>query len=175
MKFGWLEVVEILGILAGQFWQATLGMALVLAIAGFLLRRWRGWRRSLFALAGLVVVYQVAWWGLTWKVSRTKKQAEVNAQTLRQSLLIVQPKPETVYGFTVPPNAKVQWQDAEHKQVDWLNLPSPTLVLGVMMIGHVQFINYHGREQWAGTLALDTVIDGWPCAAEEVRLTPMGA
>jgi hypothetical protein len=79
---------------------------------------------------------------------------------------------EVVESLPLPAGAALEFTDASHRALTAVMLPRPALVAGIALQGELEPIR--GRE-WAGELAHDQTISGWPCKAGVIWFTTDGA
>ena len=77
--------------------------------------------------------------------------------------------PRTVLDSTLPAGTLVYWTDEARVEFRSLALPGPTRVFGLLLDGALedQFQSTH----WAGSLAEDQTIEGWPCRKGDVEFS----
>ena len=160
---------ELLVLVLGEGWPFALGISLLLALVAVVLRGRR--RRILWICAAILpVVYAVAALGVLgemavakWKEDRMRRAHE----PIRT--------PRELKGATLPVGTRIDWVSAAEKDFYSVDLPGVSQVLGVPLTGRMEFREPDGmgessEKAWQGTLAANTTIDGWACAAGKVAL-----
>jgi len=76
---------------------------------------------------------------------------------------------EIIAGQLLYADSVVRFRDREHTYVEFIKLPRVTDIDGIPFTGTVGFASGGDTpERWYGTLAVDHVIDGWPCARGQI-------
>jgi hypothetical protein len=86
----------------------------------------------------------------------------------RQRILV---ESETIGSLLLPAGAVLEFTDETQRALRAVTFPRPMLVAGIELQGKLEPLN---GSQWAGDLARDQVIGGWPCRAGAIWFTPQG-
>jgi hypothetical protein len=78
---------------------------------------------------------------------------------------------EIVKGLLLPAGAVIEFTDETRRQLNSVALPQPALVAGIVLEGQLEPIT---ETEWAGALARDQIVGGWPCRAGRLWFTPEG-
>jgi hypothetical protein len=78
----------------------------------------------------------------------------------------------TVGGLALPGGAELAFSDRTQRTLRSVALPRPAPVAGILLQGTLEPIN---PREWAGVLARDQAVGGWPCRAGDLWFTPQGA
>jgi hypothetical protein len=76
---------------------------------------------------------------------------------------------EIVAGRLLPAGSRIRFRDWEHTYFEFIQLPRVTEIDGIPFTGTVSYASGGDTPgRWYGTLAVDHMIDGWPCARGEI-------
>lgn len=147
------------------YWPFLLVAGLVLVGMGIVVRGW--FRIVLLGLAGVALLLCLSG-PVAYVVSEIHAVGERRAFARTHDTLTA---PLQIQGLSLPAGTVVTWSDERHQAISSVDLPGPTPILGATLTGALE--NAWNR-WWSGTLAAEATLDGWPCGAGDVWLSPAG-
>ncbi len=166
MDFKWWQIPLLL---IAVYWQVTLLVVIVIAVVGFLLKGKA--RVVLLSIAGLPALAALGVGGYLLLTNIEEKHASRIYEADYAKRHVTLTTPTVIAGLALPAGTTVLYRDDTMSTLQEFDLPQPTVILGAKLVGHV---DQQYEDFFAGTLAENWTVAGWPCKAGEIRLNPRG-
>ena len=156
---------DVIVIIAAFTFPYVAAIAIPVALAIFIVPALRGSRtvrRSAWGILAVVAALGIV--GGPFIIYVVGQWLASHEESLRRDTLT---EPRAIDGNVFPVGAKLQIDQGGH--VEWGELPTPTLVNGLPLIGFFRFVDGIGPRLAEATLARASVVEGVPCAAGPIE------
>jgi hypothetical protein len=147
-----------------ETWRLWVPLLLLLIWVGWITRRWWGGRLLLLSLGALITFAAT----ITLREEARDREAVEAWKNLRVPL----PQATMIDGLQLAAGTKVRWDKESQRHLLTAELGKGQEVSpGVVLVGNADHL---WGEMWRGTLARETVLRGWKCAAGKIDLHDSG-